>query len=893
MFFYIDLPFDDILSCGATCRTMNDALPLLKVLRIDKAAQMNLPVASRFRDVREIHINSLLKLVDLDGEGYLDMNIDFETKIRTVPFLSRFANLDRVYFWGKDADGNIKASARSFYWYEPDDVYPHECARDSVKAFLDMVSGGYSCGALHKDLIISGLCCPDASTSHGVRGDSCETCIRACKQLPLESVVAFDCRGTSSSNGMSGRLHCLDVCVERAKLESIIESRPGGSELLRSNGRLLRLLGSGRRYTIASDEGKSLYIVKYSDEDLQEIKRMIEYANLDVKKLPIQEVSNAIMRSFTGNGCSIIPPKEQRYISEESLDYLTNQIGLTIDKDYFERPLADLLLHAKQFAWVLLQGYNPTNDATMDYHSAIEIDCLKLIRHFLEVDSKSPALLQYPDLIPCLVGLLGVINENRLDAAYSLKCILEYGTEENRKAVIDAGALSSLSSMLRSPKDCIVEVALLLLVDIATKGTKVHIEAIANNTIIPQLIGLLDSEHDVVCSLKMLVAVKDHIQEHSHRRSSLFPHLIRLMKQENQVVDVLSYCSSLLCMILEKDKFVDLKLIPSLIEIMTKTEDDTIRMNLGHVMISIAKDDKSSTWRVLVEEVDFLPVLVSLVKSKDNAISEKAIEIAGSVADMTTEYRDLLLKAGIIKPLLVVLKDSNTTAGTLESTTSTFARCCRGNLADFATSKACLEVLTKLLSNNHEAVVANAANALFHVLNDLSFDEINEVVKGLGFINPLLKLLPNAPHNLQHPVLESLHLIATKGAECIKAISTRKGITQLVKVLSNARDEKIQELACCTISNIISGNKENLQIAIDKNAVPSLVQMLTEQVNRSHALWCMYQITKTGSADQIKHLLTEDCVNHLCNLLVTDELVPSCNNTVMSLWALKNVSLHC
>lgn len=55
-----DLNFETILSCGATSRTLlHDAMPLLKTLRIDKPEQINLTVASRFRDIKEIHINSL------------------------------------------------------------------------------------------------------------------------------------------------------------------------------------------------------------------------------------------------------------------------------------------------------------------------------------------------------------------------------------------------------------------------------------------------------------------------------------------------------------------------------------------------------------------------------------------------------------------------------------------------------------------------------------------------------------------------------------------------------------------------------------------------------------------------------------------------------------------
>ena len=378
---------------------MLHTMPLLTKLCIDKSSQMNLAVTSRFRDITEIHINSLLE-VRVDEEGYPDMFIDNESKMRVVPFLSRFGKLDRVVFGGKNSNtgddmGDDFAAADAFFDYENDESYPYESTRDKMFAFLDMISGAFICGALPKHLKIAGLCCPDATDRHGFRSSSCEICLRACKSFPLQSVAEFECRGSSEGKG---RMHCLDVCLERAKLESIIESRPGGKQLLCSEDRLLRLLGRGRRYKIdPSAEGvdeNTLYIVKYKQSELDEIKRVIAYAEIDVKKMSMQKVSNAIMRSFATNGNDLIPPKCQRYFSEASLEHLKDKLGLPIDKERFERPLTDLMEHTQHFVWVLNQGADGTNEerteADIYIHKDIEIDCLRLIRRFLEVESNPP-----------------------------------------------------------------------------------------------------------------------------------------------------------------------------------------------------------------------------------------------------------------------------------------------------------------------------------------------------------------------------------------------------------------------------------------------------------------------------------------------------------------------
>ena len=61
LFYIADLPFDTILSCAATCRSMlYEVMPLLKTLRIDTSSQLNVIVCNRFEDVKELHINSLM-----------------------------------------------------------------------------------------------------------------------------------------------------------------------------------------------------------------------------------------------------------------------------------------------------------------------------------------------------------------------------------------------------------------------------------------------------------------------------------------------------------------------------------------------------------------------------------------------------------------------------------------------------------------------------------------------------------------------------------------------------------------------------------------------------------------------------------------------------------------
>ena len=165
---------------------LRNAIPLLKTLHIDKPAQMNLAIAYRLRDVTEININCLLK-VEIEPGETPDADIDFESRMRTIPFISKFSKLERMIFRGQGEDGEVlKRFAIANAYFFADDL---DTPTDRMITILDSISGAFRCGALPKKLKVLGLCCPNVGRVSFQHPSSCETCLRACKSFPLESVL--------------------------------------------------------------------------------------------------------------------------------------------------------------------------------------------------------------------------------------------------------------------------------------------------------------------------------------------------------------------------------------------------------------------------------------------------------------------------------------------------------------------------------------------------------------------------------------------------------------------------------------------------------------------------------------------------------------------------------
>jgi len=192
------LDYQSILSLSATCKhILYNIIPLITTLHINTSIQMNGLIVQRrrFRDnVKSINIYSLLvqrSEDDFDQDNgriikYYD--IDTDTVMRFMPFISQFSNLQRVFVGGMVQGKVIHIPNRSQLWDDEGDV-------NRVQTLMDMISGAFRVGGvLPTDLQVRGLRCPYSGNNVDEANDvlrTCEVCERACQSLPLEQVVNF------------------------------------------------------------------------------------------------------------------------------------------------------------------------------------------------------------------------------------------------------------------------------------------------------------------------------------------------------------------------------------------------------------------------------------------------------------------------------------------------------------------------------------------------------------------------------------------------------------------------------------------------------------------------------------------------------------------------------
>ena len=168
------LDFKSILSCAATSRSMlHEAIPLVTTINIEKASEMNSIVSMRFRDVREVNIYSLLRIVEHEEGGdpaVIELIIDSESAMRVIPYLCRFTKLERLFFGGKKSNGDIVGFKDGYI----DEV---EDGNKAGKTLLDMISAAYRCQTFSKNLFLSGFRCMHSNSANNLGEISgCNVC---------------------------------------------------------------------------------------------------------------------------------------------------------------------------------------------------------------------------------------------------------------------------------------------------------------------------------------------------------------------------------------------------------------------------------------------------------------------------------------------------------------------------------------------------------------------------------------------------------------------------------------------------------------------------------------------------------------------------------------------
>lgn len=320
-------------------------------------------------------------------------------------------------------------------------------------------------------------------------------------------------------------------------------------------------------------------------------------------------------------------------------------------------------------------------------------------------------------------------------------------------------------------------------------------------------------------------------------------------------------------------RVIESGVLPKLVELISIESDNELQLLATHTLTNVAVGTSEHVEELV--KLGAIPSLVHLLGSVHTGLSLNTAWALRNIAGDAPHFRDLVLQAGIMQPLLMLLED-NDKATDLESVRThvwLLSNLCRGTpKPDFDLVSPSLPILKRLLYHNDGEVLIDTCWALSYLCED-TYAPSTQVLTNAFSNSDVCRLVELAEHPNKDVQLAALRVMGNfvAGNESQTQLIIDNGaLPCLLSLLSStSTKEIIRQETCWLISNIAAGTEDQIQAMIDSGILCIVASLLShvDSVISWEALGVLTRATAYGGSKQIKYLIEQGCINSMLELL--------------------------
>jgi hypothetical protein len=302
-------------------------------------------------------------------------------------------------------------------------------------------------------------------------------------------------------------------------------------------------------------------------------------------------------------------------------------------------------------------------------------------------------------------------------------------------------------------------------------------------------------------------------------------------------------------------EIIDANGIPRLIGFTERYGDPQLQYEAAWALTNLASGTTLQTQSII--DNGGITAFVRLLKHENIKVAEQAIWALGNIGGDNTDFRDQILKANALPPLVDIINKSDDVA-VIKNGTWALSNLVRGNpLPKFELVKETIPTFSRVIqeTNDIETLVdaawalsylSDGKNRVSLVLATGICPELSAHItmnQRLAALVPLLRILGN--------------LLQGTEVEAREVLEVPDIVDKLVELATNHQKRVVIRESCWCLSNIADGNSEPIQMVMkNSDQIRSLMELAqrTEPEVRKEVLWIFSNATRQASPAQMSAL---------------------------------------